>query len=155
MTTEKILEVEQTEQISSIFGSFDQNIKLIENHYSVLVVHRGTQLKITGEEANADRAARALSALIGMTAKNEPITEQNVRYVLSMVDDDQEDELYKLDKDIVCITAKGRPIQAKTLGQKKYIDAICGNVITFGIGPAGTGKTYLAVAMAVTSLKHK
>ena len=155
MTTEKHLEVDNVEQILNIFGNFDSNIKIIENHYNVHIVHRGTTLKIAGEESSADKALRCISGLIGMTANNENITEQNVRYAISMVEEDMEDKLYTLEKDIVCITSKGRPIKAKTLGQKKYIDAISHNTITFGIGPAGTGKTYLAVAMAVTSLKKK
>ena len=155
MTTEKHLEVDNVEQILNIFGNFDSNIKIIENHYNVHIVHRGTTLKIAGEDAAADKALRCISGLIGMTANNENITEQNVRYAISMVEEDMEDKLYTLEKDIVCITSKGRPIKAKTLGQKKYIDAISHNTITFGIGPAGTGKTYLAVAMAVTSIKKK
>lgn len=155
MTAEKYLEVDNAEQILNIFGSFDCNIKIIENHYGVNIVHRGTSLKISGEEKNAEKAQRCLSGLIGMSANNEAITEQNVRYAISMVEEDMEDKLFTLEKDIVCITSKGKPIKAKTLGQKKYIDAIKNNTITFGIGPAGTGKTYLAVAMAVTSLKKK
>lgn len=155
MTTDKHLEVENVEQILKIFGNFDSNIKIIENHYGVSVVHRGTSLKVSGEENEAEKAARCLSGLIGMSADKDEITEQNVRYAISLVEDDMEDKLYTLEKDIVCITSKGKPIKAKTLGQKKYVDAISGNTITFGIGPAGTGKTYLAVAMAVASLKRK
>lgn len=155
MTTEKFLEVDSAERIFNIFGSFDCNLKLIESHYNVQVVHRGTSLKITGEEKNAEQAYRCISGLIGMSASNEQITEQNVRYAISMVEEDMEDKLYTLEKDIVCITSKGKPIKAKTLGQKKYINAITNNIITFGIGPAGTGKTYLAVALAVSSLKRK
>ena len=155
MTTEKHLEVDNVEQILNIFGNFDSNIKIIENHYNVQIVHRGTTLKIAGEESNAEKAQRCISGLIGMTANNENITEQNVRYAISMVEEDMEDKLYTLEKDIICITSKGRPIKAKTLGQKKYIDAIAHNTITFGIGPAGTGKTYLAVAMAVNAFRAK
>lgn len=155
MTTDKYLEVENADQILNIFGSFDCNIKIIEKNYNVSVVHRGTSLKISGEEEAAEKAKRCISGLIGMSAGKTEITEQNVRYAISMVEEDMEDKLYTLEKDIVCITSKGKPIKAKTLGQKKYIDAINGNTITFGIGPAGTGKTYLAVAMAVTSLKRK
>ena len=155
MTAEKYLEVENVEQILNIFGNFDSNIKIIENHYNVQIVHRGTSLKISGEESNAEKAQRCISGLIGMTANNETITEQNVRYAISAVEEDMEDKLYTLEKDIICINSKGKPIKSKTLGQKKYIDAISNNTITFGIGPAGTGKTYLAVAMAVTSLKRK
>ena len=152
---EKSLEVEEIEQIIEIFGNYDENMKIIENAYSVSVVHRGTHLKITGNEEDADRAQRAITGLIGMTARGEAINEQSVRYVISLVNEDMEDKLYSLADDCVCITAKGEPIKAKTLGQKKYIDGIRKNTITFGIGPAGTGKTYLAVALAVTALKHK
>lgn len=155
MTEEKYLEVDNIEQILNIFGNFDRNIKIIESNYNVQINHRGTSLKITGEEKDAEKAQRCLAGLISMTANNNEITEQNVRYAISLVEENMEDKLYTLEKDIVCITAKGRPIKPKTIGQKKYIDAINNNTITFGIGPAGTGKTYLAVAMAVTSLKHK
>ncbi|MDD3766002.1 MAG: PhoH family protein [Eubacteriales bacterium] len=152
---EKYLEVETIEQVVNIFGNFDQNIKILENHYNVQVVHRGIQLKISGEEENALLAQRAILALIRLTAKGEPITEQTVRYVISLVDDDQDDQIPFFGGDFVAITAKGKPIKPKTIGQKLYVDAIKNNVITFGIGPAGTGKTYLAVAMAVNALKNK
>jgi len=152
---DKNLEVETIEQIVNIFGSFDENMKIVEKHYNVKVVHRGTQLKISGDEENADKAQRVIGGLIGITAKGEQITEQGVRYVISLVDEGMEEKLNTLGKDCVCITAKGKPIKPKTLGQKKYIEAIRNNIITFGIGPAGTGKTYLAVAMAVTALKNK
>lgn len=153
--TEKTLEVEDLDQISSIFGNYDENIKIIEKNYNVQIVHRGTQLKITGDEEEADKAQRTLISMIGMTARHEAINEQSIRYVMTLVDEGTEDKLFQLAKDCVCITSKGKPIKAKTLGQKKYIEAIQNNTITFGIGPAGTGKTFLAVALAVTSLKHK
>ncbi len=152
---DKNLEVETIEQIVNIFGSFDENVKIVEKHYNVKIVHRGTQLKISGDEENADKAQRAISGLIGITAKGEQINEQAVRYVISLVDEGAEEKLNTLGKDCVCITVKGKPIKPKTLGQKKYIEAIRNSTITFGIGPAGTGKTYLAVAMAVTALKNK
>ncbi len=152
---EKNLEVETVQQAADIFGSFDKNIKILEAHYGVQVTHRGTRLKITGGEEAADRAQRAVSGLIAMTARGEAITEQAVRYVVSLVDDGEEDKLSHMGKDCVCITVKGKPIKAKTIGQKLYIDAMKNNVVTFGIGPAGTGKTYLAVASAVTALKNK
>lgn len=155
MTKERIIEVEKTEQISAIFGMYDSYLKIIENYYHVQVMQRGTTLKISGTEDNTDKAERTFRTLIEMHAKDENITEQSVRYVLSLVDEKMENSLDNLNNDIVCITAKGRPIKAKTLGQKKYIEAINKNTITFGIGPAGTGKTYLAVAMAVNALKNK
>ena len=120
------------------------------------MVHRGTTLKVSGEkEDEVEKARRSLSGLITVTAKGEQITEQTVRYVMSLVDDGEDDKLGFIGRDCVAITAKGRQIKPKTLGQRTYIDAIRNNVITFGIGPAGTGKTYLAVAMAVTELKNK
>jgi phosphate starvation-inducible PhoH-like protein len=153
---EKILEVETLEQVVNIFGSFDQNVKILENHYNVQVIHRGTTLKVMGNnEDEVEKARRALDGLIALTAKNEQINEQTIRYVMRLVDDGEDDKLSFIGKDCVSITAKGKPIKPKTLGQRTYIDAIRSNVITFGIGPAGTGKTYLAVAMAVTELKNK
>ncbi|MDR0405199.1 MAG: PhoH family protein [Clostridiales bacterium] len=152
---EKHLEVQTVEQAANIFGDFDQNMKLLEDRYNVRVIHRGTQLKITGGDEDAEKARRALARLIAVTAGGEQITEQTVRYVMSLVDDGEEDKLRLLGKDCVAITAKGKPIKPKTLGQRTYVEAIRNNVITFGIGPAGTGKTYLAVAMAVTALKNK
>ena len=152
---EKILEVETNEQIINIFGSFDQNIKIIEQQYEVKIAQRGTQIKITGGDDGAELARRAVAGLIAMTAKKEPITEQSVRYVMSLVDEGEDDKLSFIGKDCVALTAKGKPIKPKTLGQKSYIDSIRKSIITFGIGPAGTGKTYLAVAMAVTALKNK
>lgn len=152
---ERILEVETIEQVVNIFGNFDQNIKILENHYNVQVIHRGTQLKVTGGDEETDKARRALSGLIAVTARGEHITEQTIRYVMSLVDDGEEDKLNFIGKDCVSITAKGKPIKPKTLGQRAYIEAIRNNVVTLGIGPAGTGKTYLAVAMAVTALKNK
>lgn len=155
LTTEKIIKAQSIEEISAVFGAYDAYLKLLERHFNVNILHRDGAVKITGEEAFADRAARAVSSLMDMNKKGEVITEQNVRYVISLVDDNSEGEIGALTDGTVCITAKGRPIKAKTLGQKKYIDAIESNTITFGIGPAGTGKTYLAVAMAVNALKNK
>ncbi len=155
MTVNKLVEVEYAEQISAVFGAYDAHIKIIENHYNVQVLQRDTVIKISGTEENAQKAQRAIRSLVETHAKGEVINEQVVRYVMSLVDEDMESKLSALSNDIVCITANGRPIKAKTLGQKKYIEAINDNTITFGIGPAGTGKTYLAVAMAVTALKNK
>jgi len=153
---EKALEVETIDQVVNIFGSFDQNIKLLENHYNVQVAHRGTTLKVKGSsEEEIEKAKRALLGLIKISAKGEPISEQETRYVLNLVDEGEEDKLGFVGEGCVAITAKGKPIKPKTLGQRAYVEAIRSNVITFGIGPAGTGKTYLAVAMAVNELKNK
>ena len=153
---EKALETETIDQIVNIFGNFDQNVKILEKHYNVQVIHRDTSLKVTGDnETEVEKAQKALSGLITLTAKGEQINEQSIRYVISLVDEGEEDKLNFIGKGCVCVTAKGKPIKPKTLGQRAYIEAIRKNVITFGIGPAGTGKTYLAVAMAVAELKSK
>lgn len=153
--TEKNLEVERMDEIINVFGSFDENIKKIEDHYKVDIVHRGSVLKVEGEELQVDHAIKVLEGLVEISLRGEIISEQNVRYVMSLIDEGKGDKLSTLGKDCVCITAKGKPIKAKTLGQKAYIDLIKKNTVTFGIGPAGTGKTYLAVAMAVTAFRNK
>ncbi|MCM1115653.1 MAG: PhoH family protein [Clostridium sp.] len=152
---EQIIEFDALEQAVSLFGSFDENIKLIENEYSVSVISRGTDLKIVGDAENVSKAARALNSLLVLIGKGESLSQQNVRYVLSLVNEGNEDKLNTMTGDSVCISSKGRPVKPKTLGQKKYCEAIRNNTITFGIGPAGTGKTYLAVAMAVTAFRAK
>lgn len=152
---EKILEVERMDEIINVFGSFDENLKIIEAHYDVSIVHRGAALKVEGEEFEVDRAIKVIEGLIDISLRGEIISEQNVRYVISLIDAGQADKLSDLGKDCICITAKGRPIKPKTLGQKAYIDLIKKNTITIGVGPAGTGKTYLAVAMAVTAFRNK
>lgn len=152
---EKIIEFEAVEQAASLFGSFDENIRQIEKEYNVSVISRGSQLKITGELEASDKAARAINALLSLINKGESLTEQNVRYVISLVNEGNEDKIASMSTGCICITSKGRPVKPKTLGQKKYCEAIASNTVTFGIGPAGTGKTYLAVAMAVTAFRSK
>lgn len=142
------------EQAVALFGSFDSNIKQIENAYSVTVTVRGGEMKISGDAENVSRAARAVNSLLLMLNKGETLNEQNVGYVLSLVDDGDEDKLSRLSENgCICITSKGRPVKPKTLGQQKYVDAIKDNTITLAVGPAGTGKTYLAVAMAVMAFR--
>lgn len=153
--TEQIIEFEALEQAVSLFGSFDENIKLIEKEYSVSIISRGTDLKVVGDAENVSKAGRALNSLLVLIGKGESLSEQNVRYVISLVNEGNEDKLSLMSSDSICITSKGRPVKPKTLGQKKYCEAIRNNTITFGIGPAGTGKTYLAVAMAVTAFRAK
>ena len=144
------------ESVISVFGSFDENIRLVERHYDVSVANRDGELKISGaDEENADRAAKVIEHLLMLTARGENITAQEVRYVISVVDEGGGDKLKTMNGDCVCVTAKGMPIKAKTLGQKHYIDAIKKNTIVLGVGPAGTGKTYLAVAMAVQAFRDK
>ncbi len=153
---EQIINVDRMEQAVSLFGSFDENIRQIEREFSVSVVSRGSELKVTGEEPeNVQKGVRAVNGLLTLINRGEALSDQNVRYVLSLVNDGNEDKLEQMAADCVCITSKGKPVKPKTLGQKKYIETIKKNSITLGVGPAGTGKTYLAVAMAVTAFRAK
>lgn len=152
---EKVVNVDRMEQAVSLFGSFDENVKFIENEFSVEVISRGSELKIRGEAENVSLASRAIDGLLLLINKGEQLNEQNVRYVVSLVKEGNDEKLGEITTDCVCISAKGKPVKAKTLGQRKYIDAIDNNTITFGIGPAGTGKTYLAVALAVRAFRAK
>ena len=152
---EQILNLDRMEQAVSLFGSFDENIKLIEKHYQVDVVSRGTDIKVSGEAEAVSKAVRAIQGLLQLINRGEQLNEQNVRYVLMLVDEGGEEELPQLSSDSICITSKGRPVKPKTLGQKQYVEAIRKNTITVGVGPAGTGKTYLAVAMAVSAFRAK
>ena len=152
---EKTVNAERIEQLIDVFGSFDENIKRIESEFGVRITNRGTELKVQGDVEAADQGARALEALLALAAKGEEIDEQKVRYILSLVRTGNEDEVSKMAKDVVCVSAKGRPIKAKTIGQQKYLKAIEKNTVTIGVGPAGTGKTYLAVAEAVAAFRAK
>ena len=143
------------EQAVSLFGNFDENIKFIENEFSVEVVSRGSELKIRGEAENVSLASRAIDGLLLLINKGEQLNEQSVRYAVSLVKEGNDEKLGEISTDCVCLTAKGKPVKAKTLGQRKYIDAIENSTIVFGIGPAGTGKTYLAVAEAVRAFRAK
>ncbi len=152
---EQIINFDRMEQAVTLFGSFDANIKLIESQYGVSVISRGSDLKVTGEAENVAKAVRAINGLLTLINKGEGLSEQNVRYVMNLVDDGSEDKLAAMANNCICITSKGRPVKPKTLGQEKYVDAIKEKTIVFGIGPAGTGKTYLAVAMAVNAFRAK
>lgn len=152
---EKVLSIDRMENAVSLFGSFDENIRLIESEFSVTVLNRGSDLKISGEAENVAKATTAIERLLALINKGEALSDQNVRYVISLVKDGEEDKLMSLSGDCVCITSKGKPVKPKTLGQKKYVEAIRKNTIVLGAGPAGTGKTYLAVAMAVTAFRAK
>ena len=153
--SERIINAERIEQIINVFGSFDENIKRIEQTYGVKITNRGTELKISGEDEAADCAGRAIEGLLLLAARGETIDEQKVRYLIDLVSSGNEDKIGEMAKDVVCITAKGRPVKAKTLGQQRYMKAISKNTITIGVGPAGTGKTYLAVAAAVAAFREK
>ena len=150
---EQTIEVDRIEDVISVFGSFDQNLRMIETEYGVHVTDRDAKLHVTGEPENVMSAVKALGGLLGLAAKGEEITEQNVRYLFQLVREGREQKIGELAGDVVCITAKGKPIKAKTIGQRAYLDAIEQNTITLGIGPAGTGKTYLAVAEAVAAFR--
>lgn len=152
---EKAINVERMEQAVSLFGSFDENITLIEKEFSVKTVCRGSEINVRGDAENVEKAIRAINSLLLLINKGEQLNEQNVRYVISMVNEGNEEKLGEMSSDCICITSKGKPLKPKTLGQKKYIEAIDKNTIVFGIGPAGTGKTYLAVALAVKAFRAK
>jgi phosphate starvation-inducible PhoH-like protein len=152
---EQVLNLDRMEQVVSLFGSFDENVKLIEKHYGVDILSRGTEIKISGEPEAVTKALRSIKGLLQLINRGDQLNEQNVRYVLMLVDEGVEDELSRLSSDSICITSKGRPVKPKTIGQKNYVEAIRNNTIVLGVGPAGTGKTYLAVAMAVSAFRAK
>ena len=152
---ERILSVERVEDLIGVFGSFDEYIRRIEDALEVKIVNRGTDLKVSGDEENVDKAIRTLEGLLALSAKGETIDEQRVRYLITLVREGNDDSISQMAKDVVCITAKGKPIKAKTVGQQKYMKAIQKNTITIGVGPAGTGKTYLAGAAAVAAFRER
>lgn len=152
--TERVMEVERMEDVISVFGSFDRNLRMIEEELQVTVQDREAQIHIQGEdELNVCLAEKAINGLLRLAARGENIDSQNVRYILKLVSEGHEDKIDELSGGIICLTAKGKPIKPKTLGQKTYCDAIANNTVTLGIGPAGTGKTYLAVAQAVAAFR--
>ena len=152
---ERIVSVERVEDLIAVFGSFDENIKRIEEALNVQVINRGTDLRVMGSEEMVDKAVRTLEGLLALASKGEVIDEQRVRYLITLVSEGNDHQVAQMAKDVVCITAKGKPIKAKTVGQQKYMQAIQNNTITIGVGPAGTGKTYLAVAAAVAAFRER
>lgn len=154
-TVERSVNAERVEDLVSVFGSFDENIRRIEEAFSVTIVNRGAELKVTGEEEAAYAACQTLEGLLSLSAKGETIDEQRVRYLITLVREGNAALVNQMAKDVVCITAKGKPIKAKTVGQQAYMKAISKNTITIGVGPAGTGKTYLAVAAAVAAFRER
>ena len=150
---EKTIEVERMEHVIQVFGSFDQNLRIIESELGVKVLDRDDQLHICGEAEDVLLAEKAINGLLMLAAKGENIDAQNVRYILKLVSEGKEKQIDELAGDVICITAKGKPIKPKTLGQRDYCEAIRDNTVTLGIGPAGTGKTYLAVAAAVAAFR--
>ncbi|MCI8712026.1 MAG: PhoH family protein, partial [Ruminococcus sp.] len=141
------------EHEKNVFGQFDVFARKIERSFQITLIVRDGAVKLLGEQAQAERAKRVLTQLVELSRRGNVITEQNVDYAISLVYENQEDELVEIDKDLICYTLQGKPVRPKTLGQKEYVDAIRGGMVTFGLGPAGTGKTYLAIAMAVTAFK--
>ncbi len=153
--TEQLIQVDRMENIIAVFGSFDQNLRIIESELGVSVIDRDDQLKIQGEAEAVMLAARAIEGLLSLAGRGEAIDAQNVRYIIKLVKDGCEGKIGELARDVICVTAKGKPVKPKTLGQTNYIEAIKNNTVTLGIGPAGTGKTYLAVACAVQAFREK
>ena len=152
---EQRISLERMEEAVSLFGSFDENIRILENEFHVSVVNREEQLIITGEPEDTMLAEKAIEALLRLISRGENVGEQHVRYVIGLCRSGQLDRIDELTRDVVCISAKGRPIKPKTIGQKDYIKAIQACPVTIGVGPAGTGKTYLAVAAAVAAFREK
>lgn len=152
---ERMVNADRVDDLIAVFGSFDENIRRIEEALNVRIVNRGADLKITGDEEMADKAVRTLESLLSLASRGETIDEQRVRYLITLVNEGNEQLVNQWGKDVVCITAKGKPIKAKTVGQQTYMKAILNNTVTIGVGPAGTGKTYLAVAAAVAAFRER
>ena len=144
-----------TDHVANVFGQFDAYIKKIERTLNVTVVLRGESMKLLGEEHNLKKAEQVFLQLIELSKRGNIITEQNVNYALALSEEEKESAIVEIDKDCICHTINGKPVKPKTLGQKAYVDAIRQKMIVFGMGPAGTGKTYLAMAMAITAFKNE
>ncbi len=152
---EQRISIERMEQAVNIFGSFDENIRLLEKEFNVTVTNRDGELRISGEAEDVMHAAKAVQAMLTLSSRGETLGEQNVRYIIDMVRTGKEAQIRELAGDVLCISAKGRPVKPKTIGQKEYIQSVLKNTVTIGVGPAGTGKTYLAVAAAVQAFREK
>jgi len=152
---DRIINVDRMEDIVGIFGNLDTNAELIEEEFNVKINYRNGEIKVSGDIEDADKAAKVLEAVLLMVGRGQSYNEIDMNYVISLVRQGKEDQLSKLGQDCVCVTVKGKPIKAKTLGQEKYVKAVEANTITMAIGPAGTGKTYLAVAIAVEAFRSK
>ena len=150
---EQRIGIERMEEAVNLFGSFDENIRLLEAEFQVQAVNRGGEIVVSGEPENVMLAVKAVQALLTLSNKGETITDQHVRYVIGLVRSGQAERISELTQDVICITSKGRPVKPKTIGQKEYVNAILKQTVTIGVGPAGTGKTYLAVAMAVKAFR--
>ena len=152
---EQRISIERMEQAVNIFGSFDENIRLLEKEFNVTVTNRDGELRISGEAEDVMHAAKAVQAMLTLSSRGEALGEQNVRYIIDMVRTGKEEQISELAGDVLCISAKGRPVKPKTIGQKEYIQSVLKITVTIGVGPAGTGKTYLAVAAAVQAFREK
>ncbi len=151
---EKIIEFDSIDKVISVFGEYDKNVNMISNEFGVNIISRGDSVKISGPENEVNMAAEVIDNLLRILEGGDALTDQNVSYAVQSARDGL-DPAALYGSDCVCITAKGKPVKSKTLGQKSYVESIRANTVTFGIGPAGTGKTYLAVAMAVKAFKNK
>ena len=152
---EQRISIERMEEAVNLFGSFDENIRLLETEFQVQVMNRGGEIVVSGEPENVMLAVKAVQALLTLSNKGESISDQHVRYVTGLVRSGQAERISELTQDVICITSKGRPVKPKTIGQKEYVNAIMKQTVTIGVGPAGTGKTYLAVAAAVAAFRDK
>lgn len=153
---ESYIDIERLERLMDLFGNLDENAKKLENSFSVNITSNSGKIKIVGDEENVDKTSRAIKCLLEIINKGEVITKQNIDYVIDLVNDDNDDKIAKLvDADCICVTSKGKPIKPKTLGQSRYVKSISNNTVTIAVGPAGTGKTYLAVALAVNAFREK
>ena len=152
---ERTMQIDRMENVISVFGSFDQNLHIIETELGVIVSNREDNIRIAGDAENVMHAEKAIEGLLSLAARGETIDAQNVRYIIKLVQAGRENKIDDLARGVVCVTAKGKPIKPKTIGQTAYVDAIKQHTVTLGIGPAGTGKTYLAVACAVQAFREK
>lgn len=155
MTTEQSVSIERMEEAVNLFGAFDENIRLVEQEFQVSIINRDGELKVSGEGENVRLAVQAVNGLLTLSGRGEELNGQTIRYVLSLVRAGRSGEIDSFGRDVLCITARGKPVKAKTVGQTHYVRAIQKNTITLGVGPAGTGKTYLAVAAAVAAFRAK
>ena len=152
---EQILNVERLEHVINVFGSFDENIRVIEREFDVQAVYRDTEIRLVGEPENVMLAADAVNGLLELSSKGEDINAQTVAYVCSLAREGKANEVEQMTRGVICVTSRGKPVKAKTIGQRNLINAIEKNTVTICVGPAGTGKTYLAVAAAVAAFREK
>ncbi len=143
------------EHMTNVFGQFDVHMKKIERTFGVTAVVRDNKIKLLGQERDVEKASRVFKQLFELSKRGNQITEQNVDYAISLTFEENESVIVEIDKELICHTISGKPVKPKTLGQKKYVDEIRNKMIVFGMGPAGTGKTYLAMAMAITAFKNE